>query len=463
MVQIKRYTYKTKVKTLINVNIQTIGKRSLNVAVSMLILLSLVTLMHSSANAAQLTNRSATIDAPNPGSSTVQVIFGFTIPANATVQSLTYHFCTTPLGTCTLPTGLDARTSTTHVAQTGFPANATAFAPRNLTTDTAGCLQSTASFACYNRTAATAGTGAVTHTIGGLTAPSVAGTVYIRMTTYSDNAYTTAVDTGVVAVSFNQRITINARVLESLTFCIGTTTTNTIGSNGNDALRNAGDTADVTSCSLADGTSVDLGVISSTATSITPVAASPNGGDARNAYALLSTNANNGVIVAYQVVQDGATGGRLKVPGVTCTGSSILDAGSSSNDQCFNSSTTQTALANGVEEFGMTIGGVACFNVPTAVNGGYTCDYSTGTVNLRPQSGYIGGTFVPGTSGTYDTTTGFAWQQTGAAVTIASSAASTIKVVASEALIIRFGAAAGVVTPTGSYTTSVDFIATPTF
>ncbi|NBX97615.1 hypothetical protein EBQ81_01960, partial [bacterium] len=95
MVQIKRYTYKTKVKTLINVNIQTIGKRSLNVAVSMLILLSLVTLMHSSANAAQLTNRSATIDAPNPGSSTVQVIFGFTIPANATVQSLTYHFCTT--------------------------------------------------------------------------------------------------------------------------------------------------------------------------------------------------------------------------------------------------------------------------------------------------------------------------------------------------------------------------------
>jgi hypothetical protein len=163
------------------------------------------------------------------------------------------------------------------------------------------------------------------------------------------------------------------------------------------------------------------------------------------------------------VVQDGATGGRLKVPGVTCTGSSILDASSSSNDQCFNSSTTQQALANGVEEFGMTIGGVACFNVPTAVNGGYTCDYSTGTVNLRPQSGYIGGTFVPGTSGTYDTTTGFAWQQTGAAVTIASSAASTIKVVASEALIIRFGAAAGVVTPTGSYTTSVDFIATPTF
>jgi hypothetical protein len=179
---------------------------------------------------------------------------------------------------------------------------------------------------------------------------------------------------------------------------------------------------------------------------------------------MLSTNATNGATVAYRAIPDtsGTATGRLKIAAGTCAGSNAFDAGSGTTDPCFNSSTTQTVVgsATGTEQFGMTIAGIGCYAVPSSA---YTCDYTAGNVNLRPQSGYIGGTFTAGSTGTYNTTTGFTWQESGATVTIASSAASTVKVVSNEALVLKFGARASVTTPTGSYTTQADFIATPTF
>jgi hypothetical protein len=260
-------------------------------------------------------------------------------------------------------------------------------------------------------------------------------------------------------------------VQEQLTFCIGSGKTDAVGANAVagganvNIPRNYLDAANVTDCTSMTGGDLDLGSVTGTAQSISPVAA-VNGGDVRNAYAMLATNANGGTIVSYQSLNDasGTATGRLKVPGATCSGTSTLDATSGSNDQCFNSNTVQQALANGVEEFGMTIGGVSCYNVPSAASGGYTCDYTAGNVNLRPVSGYIGGTFVATTSGTFGTGTGFAWQATGATpVMIARSDLSTIKVVSNEMLILKFGAAGAITTPTGAYLTKADFIATPTF
>ncbi len=187
---------------------------------------SLQLLMSGHASALpQLTSRSATIDKSYTSQTNIGVVFGYTLITSANVQSLTYQFCTAALGTCTTPTGLDARTSTTQVSQTGYPTNATAFVPKNTTSDSGACLQSTAGvqFACYSRTAATAGTGAVTHTIAGLVGPTVAGTVYIRIVTYSDTAYATPVDSGTVAVAFGARMTVNARVQEVLTVCVSST------------------------------------------------------------------------------------------------------------------------------------------------------------------------------------------------------------------------------------------------
>ena len=393
-------------------------------------------------SAGQLTARSATITNPNPGSSQIQVAFAYNMPTTAgNVQSLTYQFCTTALGTCTTPTGLDARTSSTQVSQTGFPTNGTAFVVKNTTSDVGSCLQSTGGvqYACYARTQATAGGGALTHTIGGVVEPSVIGTVYIRITTYSDTAYLTAVDSGTVAISFNDRFTINARVQEVLTACVGSILSTTV----NDAT-----TQIVPDCTTATGTSIDLGNITSTAISTSPVAVA-SGGDNKNAYFMVQTNAQSGVAVGYRAVQD-TSSGKLKVVGQSCSGVSTTD-------QCFNSQgTSQATFTAGTENFGMTVAGTNCGSVPGAA---YSCTYASGTHHLKAVSGYQGqGTF--GSSWTFGTGNGFAYDDTGASTV---SLASSSNVVANEALLLKYAATAQVTTPTGVYQAQQDFIATPTF
>lgn len=440
--------------------VRRMSRQGLVVAlIGVLLFTSVFAALQGITNAAQVqvTSRSASIDKPNVSSTNIAFTFGYTLVTSQAYQSLTYQFCTTPIGACTTPTGLVANTGVSHTSQTGFPTNATAFAVRGTSTDLNNCLMSSAQFSCYTRTAATAGNGAVTHVITGVTGPTVAGTVYIRVVAYPTTDYSgTTFDYGTVAVSFNQRLTINARVQEQLTFCVGTTTTNAVGANGTNPIINSS-AANVTSCSNADGTSVDLGVIGTTTAAVTPVS-STTGGDARNAYALVLSNGVSGVVISYKAVQDGANGGRLKVLGQTCSGTSSLDAGSGGIDQCFNTTGTQTVLTASVEQFGMTIAGVSCYIVPVAASGGYTCNYTAGSFNLAPQSGYIGAA-----ANAYGTTNGFAWVQNGTATTIASSASSTIRSVYYEGLIIKFGAVATTSTPTGSYAALADFIATPTF
>ena len=115
----------------------------------------------------------------------------------------------------------------------------------------------------------------------------------------------------------------------------------------------------------------------------------------------------------------------------------------------------------------MVVAGVNCGS-STA----YGCTFSTGVYNLTRDVDYDGGaapnnTFVSETntngqvSGT--TTYQYAWDATGTADRIASSAGSAIKVVDDEALILKFAATAGITTPTGSYTVQADYIATATF
>jgi len=416
------------------------------------------------ASAAQLTNRFATVDTATPNAST-SITFGFRLPSSTAIQSIEIDFCDAPLGTCAstnTPT-LPASASPTVTINANWT-NATVFAGGSY------LLGNVASGGTNNRmrltrtqVAAETQSGVLDRTIQitGLTNKnSVNKSYYPRILLFSDTAYTTLVHDGAVAQSTNTTLTVNARVQEVLVFCIGTTPTDS----GTTQIRNTANSADVTTCSAADGTSVDLGSVDSSHINITPVGSTQQG-DSKLAYAMVQTNAQNGVVIGYRAIQD-TSSGKLKVVGATCSGVTTTD-------QCFNSQgATSAVFASGTENFGMTIAGVNCTNAGT--NYGVTCNSTTtGNHNLCPKTNYqYSGSYTCGTALTYDTVSGYqltstsryAWVDTGSSITnIAGSDAATLKVVANEALMLKFAATAQITTPTGLYQAQADFVATPTF
>jgi hypothetical protein len=393
-------------------------------------------------DAAQITLRSLAISSGVPGATGVTYTYSFTLPTSGNVQSIQFHACTTPVGNCVAPTGQNINLGSQQ-GTNGFTST-TAFARDVSGANTCTPANNTL---CVNRTQATAETGAKTLAWNTQTNPTTANsTFYVRMTTYSDTAWLTAVDTGTVAAAVVQSLTVSARVAEILQFCVGSTTVDD-------------DTSSIaTDCSGVSGTSVNIGTLDPATVNISPVAT--NGGDSKNAVAMLRTNAENGATVAYRAIQAGSGSnhlGTLRISGVTC------NAGSVNTDGCINTSSTQAVFSGGTESFGMTIAGVNCGSATS-----YTCVYASGSNDLAPQSGYIGkgnGTINSYcvTCDTADSGNGYAWQESGSAVTIASSASSTIKQVDDEALVLKFAATPTITTPFGSYSVQADFIATPTF
>ncbi len=398
--------------------------------IAVLLLAVAMPLFHfASADAAQLTSRSVTISTSTTTATTATYTYGFTTPATGNIGALKFEACTTPLNTCTAPTGAVMNAGAAEVSRSGWT-SANAFTRTTVTTGT--CTVGN-NVLCLTRTAASETAGARTIGWGTQTNPTVVGSYYIRITTFSDNAYATAVDTGTVAYAIVNQLTVSARIQEILQFCVGTTTIN-------DATGNVGN-----DCSTITGTSVNIGVIDSTTISTSPVAVSPNDGNNVNGIAMVRTNATNGTVVTYFAELD-TSSGKLKVTGATCSGSSTTD-------QCFNDNATQATFTAGTEAFGMTVAGVNCFAASA-----YSCVYASGTNNLKQVANYTGGA----NSTTYGVTAGFAWQNTGATTTIASTSGST-KVIDDEALMLRFAATAQATTPTGSYAVTSTYVATPTY
>jgi hypothetical protein len=400
-----------------------------------------VLFLNATATAAQITTRSLAISSGQAGA-TANYVFTYTPGSTTQVQSFKIQSCTTALGTCTAPTGINLSGGT--VTSSGFQ-GATAFTKD---TSTAGCT--TVDTLCAKRTDTTAQT-ATAHVITDTGAVNQAATncssaanctFFERITTYSDNAYTTSVDSGTIASSTTQLFTVNAAIQEQLSFCIGSTT-----------VDNA--TTAPPTCASISGTSLNLGTLSSSNISISPVSATYNG-DANNGLAELSTNAANGTTVAYDSIQQSGTNhlGTLRVAGATC------QSGAVNTDQCINTAgTAKNTLTAGTEEFGMTVAGVNCGNVAA-----YTCSFASGTYNLNRANNYnCTGTNTYPTSDagqiTGTSTCSYAWDETGTSQTIASSTT----VVGGEALILKFAATPNLVTPTGAYTAKADFVATPTF
>ncbi len=374
------------------------------------------------AYAAQLTRRKITATSSKISTSNTYAV-SFRPALTTNILGIVVDFCTSPLvGTaCTQPTSMatpadGATVNVTHNSQTnvGFTVHASSDQTGRVIITHATGLTSVIT------------TDEVEFSLT-VTNPSTTGTYYARLLTYSTTAAAgsyvpatpgTFIDSGGVAMSTANQLTITARVQEVLQFCVGTT------------LANAG----TAQCSDMSGTSIDLGVVDSSAVS----ASSADAGKA-----MLRTNAVNGALVQFFAEQE-TSSGQLKVVGQTCSGSSLTD-------QCFNSSpSTQTsgatgAIVAGTEKFGMAV---------TAVN-----TTNGTTTNLTRDDDYTGDGTTGGTCNTGTNANCWGWNDTATPADLATATT----VVDDELLEMKFAVTAAATTPTGQYTVTATFIAIGTF
>lgn len=407
-----------------------------------LLFVLLPVLMLSRVEASQLTSRSLTLSTAIFSATSVTYTYGFTTQApNTAIQSIELEACTTAVGTCSGPAGLNINAGT-EASRSGWT-NATTFA-RNATGG-GGCTPAN-NVLCLDRTqAATETAGA--RTLGWNSAVNPSGTntaFFVRITLYSDTGWATPYDTGTVAAATVSSLTVNANVAEILNFCIGRTTIN-------DATTSVG--AD---CSALSGTSIHLGTLDSSSTNVSPV--NTNGGDNFNAIAMIRTNAGSGAVINYKAIQQSGTQqlGTLRISGASCNASDVT-----LTDPCIRAQgTTQGTFtpAGNFERFGMTIAAINCGSTVA-----YTCTFSSGAYNLIRDAEYdgTGANTYPTDSGSVGGTTnaGYAWDQSGTADLVASSSG----VIDDETMIFKFAATASITTPFGAYAALADFIATPTY
>lgn len=238
-------------------------KRLLYLAMALSIVFSIASFARPySASAAQITNRSLTLQAgasaggSDPGG-VVDHLFSFTLPTSTAIQSIEFHYCAVASGTCGTLTGLTTTSATigaaTSAALSGFTITNTTNADPFLTSATA-----------YTPAASTA----LVVQLDTVTNPTASNTTfYVWITTWSGAGDTgTAVDTGTVAASTANPILLSGTMPESLVFCTGAT---------------VGTTSGVPDCSTATPGTVSFTTLFSptaTATATSQMAASTNAG-----------------------------------------------------------------------------------------------------------------------------------------------------------------------------------------
>lgn len=331
--------------------------------------------IYSIANAAQITGRKVTLSNSAGAATAVQYdLVTAALPTATAVKSVSLTACTTASGACTTPSGF-ANGSSTLVSQ---PTGLGAASGWTVNTATSGSLR------IVNAANATNPSGAVAISWGNVTNPTAVNTTYyLRMTTYSDAAWTTPIDTGTIAVSTSQSITVTASVDETLTFCTGT----------------SGITS--SSCSGATGSSVSLGTLT------------PSSTGSGTSQIGISTNAGSGYSVTYFG------------PTLTSGADTITAIGA-----------TAAASAQGTEQFGINLR-----------------DNGTPNVGSDPAGA---GTATP--TAQYNIVDSFAF---------VASTATSIASKASEddfrLFTVSYIANISGLTEPGSYTTTINYVATATF
>jgi len=168
-------------------------------------------LLSVTVQAAQLTTRSVELGS-SAASATTTHEYTYTIATTANIGSIRYQYCTAATGTCNAPSNMDAdgASISSQTGATGFSISATPTDANNIVvTRSAASLTATT---------------VVNHTFSNVDNPDTSNTTfYVRITTYTGtDGSTGATDTGTVASSTANQITVTASVDETLTFCVYT-------------------------------------------------------------------------------------------------------------------------------------------------------------------------------------------------------------------------------------------------
>ncbi|MDQ3065359.1 MAG: hypothetical protein M3Q36_03770 [bacterium] len=353
-------------------------------------------------------NLSSTLDGTNTGTANSELggsdsthTFAFDNATAGTVLSMRFEYCQAAIGACTAPTNIEVETGTTITTQTHEGTTLATVFTVNGASSTANRLDITrASGAAFG--AGTAGN--LVFAFDDIRNPDTEATFFVRMTSYSDAAWTTAVDTGTVASSITTGIAITSKVVETLGF----STTATVGGVG----------AEGTTCAAVTGSgAIALGDATEGTLSISQAY------DAFSAFRLY-TNAAGGVVVQYR--------------------GSTLTKGADSIDAIGG---VLAASDVGVEQFGLAIdpnGGIF-----TGDTGGFG---AAGQLALAANYSDGDGTIIDGG------TASFAY--VASTLTTIATASSYVDC---DTAAVRYIGNISPLTPAGTYTTTVVYYAVPTY
>lgn len=254
--------------------------------------------------AGQLTDRTLELST-SAGNTAATWTFTFDVADTTALNGITFQPCTTASGACTTPTSW-SNSGATLSSLTYNGSSQGSWALDN----SAGYLR------IKDNSSVTAITNPVVATFATVTNPDTTNeSFFVRIVTYTGDDFTSALDSGVVAASTAQDISLSATVDESITFCTGTS-----------GITNS-------SCSGATGSSIDLGTVTASTT-----------GSGTSQFGV-GTNSSSG----YSVTVNGAT---------LTSGSDTITANA-----------TQATSSQGSEQFGLNLRDNATPNIGADVDG----------------------------------------------------------------------------------------------
>jgi hypothetical protein len=256
--------------------------RLLRITASALLLMPTVSyiFLTQTVYAAAITPRTLTISSSKVNDTNVTYNFNFKVPSATALKSLAFTPCMTASGACTIPSGF----SRSGYSLTSQPTN---LGSGTWTIDTTTIAPAPAinagSLLITNAGNSTAQVPAdlINVSFSGVHNPDIANgtTFFLRIQTYSDSSYTTAVDSGTTAAATVLQITLTGTMPESLIFCVGATigtisnvpdcTTATTGAVNFNQLFSPTDTAYATSQMAASTNAASGYVITVSGTTLT--------------------------------------------------------------------------------------------------------------------------------------------------------------------------------------------------